>query len=271
MPAPRERIWGRIWHDQPDTQARKSLNTELWRLKSALGSAGASTDRWLNSDASMLALRCSNGGVEIDLVNFLGALRRDDGPEPLAEAVRAYRGEFARGLEADWIEEERRRLRTSYLRLLRRLAEAWRLADRLRDALETAEDLVRAEPFDEEARRLLIAIKIDSGDRAGALLQLSEVEAVWSSELGVTPAPETLALREACLEPRERGYRIEQAGPRRFAIEEAQRRYTVERLTEGRAIALHARISRMRIHAESLMAELAALDDALDDDLPETD
>jgi predicted ATPase/DNA-binding SARP family transcriptional activator len=105
---------------------------------------------------------------------------------PALEAVDRYRGDLLpEDLYEPWTEEHRERLRLRYLELLR-LTERW-------------EELVTADPTNEEAHLRLVHRLATQGDRRGALRHYEHMERVLREELGIAPGETALALREAVL------------------------------------------------------------------------
>jgi predicted ATPase/DNA-binding SARP family transcriptional activator len=101
------------------------------------------------------------------------------------EAIDRYRGDLLPDdLYEPWTEEPRERLRLRHLEVLRQ-AGRW-------------EELVAADPTDEEAHLRLVHRLAQRGDRRGALRQYEQMEKVLQ-ELGVRPGTTALALREAVL------------------------------------------------------------------------
>ena len=232
------------------------MNTALWRLRGTLKDAGTDPDRWIEQDSETLAL-VDDGGPVVDL----GAFRQIVGAAQLpvtadsGALLQLYGGEFAAGLDAEWVEVERRKLHQQFTDLLRRAAETWSAAHRLRDAMALAEALVQDDPLDEDARRMLLRLQIDSGNRGKALREFTELENVLQSELGVAPSERTRAIfidgtsevvadgeRSYRIEPDEAaktqvdgpGFRIESTAPaEELSLKIAELKATAERLLSG--------------------------------------
>jgi DNA-binding SARP family transcriptional activator/tetratricopeptide (TPR) repeat protein len=128
-------------------------------------------------------------------------------------AIALYRGELLPDdLNEPWSEEPRRRLRSRYVQLLRG-AGRW-------------PDLLRLDPADEQAHVESLREAVLAGDRAVALRRYAEMERILGDELGVTPGPEAVALRERVLSgqplvtppPTPGGPRPTAGGPRPGAV-----------------------------------------------------
>ena len=126
------------------------------------------------------------GVVIVDAERFEGeaesALRAAD-PGRCASAASLYTGELLpEDRYEEWSESARERLHLRYAGLLR-CAERWG-------------EVLEIEPLDEEAHRALMRAYADEGNRAAALRQFGRLKALLGKELGLRPAPESIALYE---------------------------------------------------------------------------
>lgn len=124
------------------------------------------------------------GEVSCDAGRFEQAARRAlalGDPAVCAAAADLYTGELLPDRRYDeWTVARREQLRHYHLELLRR-AGRWH-------------DVVAEEPTDEAAHRALMGEYRTRGDRHAAVRQFQRLRAVLAAELGVRPAPETVAL-----------------------------------------------------------------------------
>jgi predicted ATPase/Tfp pilus assembly protein PilF len=117
-------------------------------------------------------------------------------PAHLAEAIALYTGDLASDLYEDWLETERERLRDLYLVTLEELIDQQRRRGDYAAAVVYAQQLLAADPLREESVRLLMQLRYESGDRAGAIQTYQEFEQYVQAELEVPPLPETADLYE---------------------------------------------------------------------------
>jgi DNA-binding SARP family transcriptional activator len=146
-------------------------------------------------------------GVWIDVVTFEATTQAAlDDPvrldergvrEALREALGYYRGDFLPQVSHDQIEIERERLRALYLDAGLEYVRACRRHREWRQACEIGRAICAAEPFREDAQRLLMEALIECGNGAQALQQYRDLAALLEAELGVAPAAETRALAES--------------------------------------------------------------------------
>ena len=195
----RERLAALLWGERFDEQARASLRQTLYELRGALGERLA--DR-LIADRDSIALL--DDGIEVDVLRFEDLARRD-GVQDLTRITSLYRGALLDGLDAGepgfdtWLAGERARLQDLACKALERLASA-RLEQGHSDAaIDTARHLIGLDPLREKAHRLLMHGLAAEGRRSEALKQFKDLEGILEAELGVTPDPETVRLRDELL------------------------------------------------------------------------
>jgi DNA-binding SARP family transcriptional activator len=124
--------------------------------------------------------------VAVDVERFEGEAARALGAADsgsCASAASLYSGELLpEDRYEEWTRPTRERLHLLYGALLR-CAERW-------------SDLLVIEPLDEEAHRALIRAYAEAGNRAAALRQFARLKGLLGKELGLRPAPESVALYE---------------------------------------------------------------------------
>ena len=194
-PVSRARLAFVFWPDSTDGQARTNLRQALHHLRRGLGDA----DRYVRVDGTSVQWRIDSSAV-VDVVTFEEAAAAGlAGPDEdaLARAAEAYRGDLLAECYDDWLTPERERLRSLAGRVLHARGS---LASQRRDwagVLLTADRLLQLDPLDEAAHRLAIEAHASAGDRVRALRRYHEWVTVLDRELGVVPAPATVALYDA--------------------------------------------------------------------------
>ena len=181
------------WPDDAEDEARGKLRRHLHRILRAL----PPTDRpWLDVTAS--TVRCDiRPDLWIDVAQFeeMSAVAAR-----ASEAVELYRGDFLDAHYDEWILMERERLRSRFLELCYDAARSARRNREFDATIRYAERMLSVDEWREDALRLMMTARYESGDRSGALASYERFATRLRSEMGVEPMPETLALRAAILE-----------------------------------------------------------------------
>lgn len=203
---PRDVLIGTFWPEQSAAAARKSLRSELWRIRSALESVEAPADSYLRIQHDDIGFDPSVD-YWLDVEEFEQATRVLDGAaeemldparaELLDRTVRLYRGDLLDGIYDEWCLFDRERLR---LRLLEGLE--WLLFyhsghQEWHHAIARGRELLHHDPLREHIHRELMRCHWAMGNRPGALLQFEECARLLLQELDIEPMEETFALREA--------------------------------------------------------------------------
>lgn len=204
QPQPRPVLAGLFWGDVPEPQARKRLNTTLWRVRQVLEPPGFAHGTYLiTTPAGDIHFNTASDYV-LDVAQFEAAARHGLAAPaaPLAasaiaaleEAVSLYTGELLTGLYDDWALRERERLHRLYLDCLTLLMHHSQHQGATEHSLAYGHRILEQEPWREEVHRLLMQLYLERGQRGQALRQYETCQRVLQDELGVTPMAETQAL-----------------------------------------------------------------------------
>ena len=188
---PRDELAALLWGDRGDTQARRSLSQELYRLR-GLFPEDVQDGFVLEAESVGLA----EGLFDVDVVNF------ERGPDSGGtDTAVLYTGDLLAGQEAnqetfdDWLRDERERLRERAVAGLHDVL-ATRLSGPADAALESANRLLALDPLSENAHRAVMQTHANAGRRDLALKQYEKCRALLAEELGIEPDGETNALYE---------------------------------------------------------------------------
>ena len=214
-PHSRASLAGNLWPEKIEDKARASLNTELWRVRQALGEA----DKYLDLTRDTAALNVPP--EQVDIHKFRALVKRSD-VSSLQSAVALYQGEFLEGCYADWCLLEREQLADLFRAALEGLLRHHESRGEFADAIAIAKRLAALDPLREEMHRALMRLYAALGDRPAALAQYQACKSVLKRELGIAPMPETESLY----------LKIRQTAP----LEDhwSNRREAVRRITEHR-------------------------------------
>ncbi len=196
----RDRVVDALWPDLTLDAALPRLHKAAHYARGALGDRDAVVLK-----GEVVAL-FPGATLEVDALAFEAAAdaalaTEPVSPEACARALRGGGDLLPEDLAESWLEEPRELLRFRVARLLRG-ARRW-------------EDLLRVDPANEEGHVELLREAVAAGDRTTALRRYARMERVLSAELGISPGPEAIALREHLLAA-ETGVTAARAGrPRR--------------------------------------------------------
>ncbi|MDW8328193.1 MAG: BTAD domain-containing putative transcriptional regulator, partial [Anaerolineales bacterium] len=195
---PRPVLAARFWPDLPEAQARRYLNTHLWRLNRALRSA--KSPPYLLADKQTVQLN-PDGALWLDATEFDRAATQALSPSlttevipQLESAVRLYRGDFMPGYYSEWCLRERERLHEQYLIMLETLARLYRARQDWDSAQAWLRRLLEADPLREAAHAQLIELLLRTGRRAQAQAHYQRYAALCRAELNLEPSANLTAL-----------------------------------------------------------------------------
>jgi DNA-binding SARP family transcriptional activator/tetratricopeptide (TPR) repeat protein len=199
-PVPVDTLVDTLWEDAPPAKPSDQLSVLASRARAALGA-----ERLLRSDAGYaLAI----DWLDVDAMGMLvdeAERRLSSGATAAARAAVAAALALARGpllpdepnarfADIDRTAAERLAARAHHVGARAALA-----AGDPGAAAEFAERALDHDPFDEEALRLVMTARVQSGRPASALAVYARVRAQLAEELGVDPSPETEALHTSIL------------------------------------------------------------------------
>ena len=217
-PQPRDLLAALLWPESTQEAARTMLRSALAAARRALGeAAGAAEGGRLIAVGDTLALDLA--GADLDLAALRRAARAATvGPPPtgrdrddpaarmqlidtLQAGLEAYRGDFLAGFSLPdapefeaWAGAQRedwhRRLGVALARLVPLLSGGGENGP----MVAMARRWVAHDPLDEAAHRALMRACASAGDRPAALAAFDRCRAILDDELGIAPAPETVAL-----------------------------------------------------------------------------
>jgi|HubBroStandDraft_4_1064222.scaffolds.fasta_scaffold00001_162 DNA-binding SARP family transcriptional activator/tetratricopeptide (TPR) repeat protein len=190
-PVAREFLAYVMWPDEEEESARSRLRMNLYELGRILPPSLA---------GSALLVTTDSVGVRSDIRLWLDVEEFDRlvaDPERADDAAALYRGDLLASLYDEWILPERERRRNLYLAALTRLVSEARRRRDFHAGLERAQRILSLDPWREDIVRQVMALRSESGDRAGALSEYERFAQLLRTELGVDPMPETMTVREA--------------------------------------------------------------------------
>jgi len=192
QPASRSSLAFLLWEDETEADARANLRRHLGHLQQALPKSPVP---WLLADSDSVQWNPA-ADLWLDIEEFERLLASGG---DRARAVQLYAGDLLENLDDEWLFLPREQFRTHYLRALDELVLENRSARRFAAAVDYVQRILSIDPLREDAVRRLIAIRYESGDRAGALQTYERFVRQLRAEIDVEPMPETTALRDTIL------------------------------------------------------------------------
>jgi len=197
----RDQVLDALWPDLLVEQGAPRLHKAAHYARATLGPV---TSVVLEADGVSLFPHAELK-VDADAFDEAAAAARSGGTEQAAEAVELYRGDLLPDdLYEPWTEEPREVRRLRYLELLRVLGR-W-------------EQVLEADPLDEDAHLQLVNAHLGEGDRRAALAQLDRMEEMLGREFGTRPSEAAAALRNKALDLPFGGPRWEVQAARRAPV-----------------------------------------------------
>lgn len=207
---PRPELAEALWPQQVPAASEVALSALASKLRMLLrhvGVAGTSLaagdgsyrlelppEAWVDTEAALESVHQAEGSLRA------GLHPAAYGPAVVAAAI--LRRPFLAGIEGAWVDERRELFRRSRVRALDVLAEIHAANREVPLALQAAEEVLVLEPFRERGYRRLMRIHQLDGNGAEALRVYERCRQLLSAELGVSPEPETDALRDEVLSAR---------------------------------------------------------------------
>jgi DNA-binding SARP family transcriptional activator/tetratricopeptide (TPR) repeat protein len=188
-PVSREYLAFLLYPDDEEGVARGKLRATLGEFPKILPQP---VERYVLIETDKVAWN-PDADVWLDVDAFVAA---SGDRSRLGEAIELYRGDLLPEIYDEWLDVVRERHRNTYLRCLTELASEARRNANLALAIETARKVLAVDPWREDVVRRIIAMRYESGDRAGALREYAEFSKRLRAEMGAEPMPETAAVAE---------------------------------------------------------------------------
>jgi class 3 adenylate cyclase/DNA-binding SARP family transcriptional activator/tetratricopeptide (TPR) repeat protein len=188
----RERLVGLLWSESAEEQARASLRQVIHELRLALVEAG-----FAGLVVNPREIGFAHGALDADILDVMRAAERGDVHLLLLNRTQITDGLLAGTDDLDpafrvWLLAKRQGLREKLLRELEDALEGAPPAAQNRARI--AQALLNLDPTHEVACRMLMRIRAEAGDVAGALRQYKILWDLLDEEYGMEPATATQEL-----------------------------------------------------------------------------
>ncbi|MBK8986387.1 MAG: tetratricopeptide repeat protein [Chloroflexi bacterium] len=195
----REALADLLWEARSTRQSLSNLRTVLARLRQQVG------EHLIVTPKTVAVTRAVH--EQLDTVRFqtmlagMGKERTITAVNLLSQGLKLYSGEFMAGFSVpdaprfdDWLVVEQERLRQTAMRGYRQLARWQEEQGAFADGVITAQQWVSWDPLDETAQQQLMRLLAYDGRISEALNVYEKCRHLLQTELGITPAPSTIAL-----------------------------------------------------------------------------
>ena len=196
-----DRLADMVWGETPPTNWKPALRNIIAKLRQRLDSIGAGGKVVIETTASgyRLAANCTvdvHAAVRLsDAADESLATGDPDAAIGLAtQALERLAKPLLPDLDAEWLTGHRTRVEWARNRALQVAAAASRTLGRFNQAIDLARRAIEDNPLGEESHRQLIAALAASGDRSAALRAFEDCRRTLATELGISPARETVDL-----------------------------------------------------------------------------
>ncbi len=186
----REKRAGLFWPDKSETNARRSLRQELWRLRKILDPY---SDLLLSDDLSIGIDPHCNYWLDVARLEEIEASRSTD---DLMRSLDVYRGELLPDFYDEWVTVERERLRALFEQQVERLLEQLCGEQRWKETLTWAERWITLGHSPEPAYRAMMIAHNALGNRSQVAEVFGRCLTTLKTDLGVEPSEQTLGLYE---------------------------------------------------------------------------
>ena len=202
---PREVLANLLWGEFEQDRARKSLNTTVWRLRTAMNDSVHEPDDAYIVSTSLgelefnpqshywLDVQAFEQPVQHILSKALPIVTTEE-ITSLDQCAQLYQGDLLEGFYQEWVLQERERLRCLYLACLYYLMQYYHCQGESEKGLVYGLKILHLEPLREEVHREVMRLYLAGGQRALAIRQYELCCQVLASELGILPMPETQSL-----------------------------------------------------------------------------
>ena len=203
----RDMLANLFWPDSTTAQARAALSTALWRLHKScaeiLGLTVESSENliWLKADDDIyIDIRQLEYWQRQAQIHRRTDLRLSDTiRRNLTACVENCQGQYLDGCEEDWARAPREDAMTLRLNTINQLIDDAQERGRLSSAIRLAQLGLKDDPLHEWLHHRLIQLYAESSQRSKAIMQFETLKDTLANELGISPLPETLELRNSII------------------------------------------------------------------------
>lgn len=187
QPLDRRRLAFLFWPNTGESVSRRNLRQYLHRIRRALEPIDPANELMVSDGATVSLSIPADWWIDVVAFEAVATPPRQD----LPKAVALYRGDLLEEVYEEWVQGERDRLRRLYLECLLKLIEELTTQAHYTQAIQVAQQYLRAEPYVESAHLRLMGLFHALGDRNRVKQQYEHLTTLLADEFGAPPLPET--------------------------------------------------------------------------------
>jgi len=194
---PLDRILEDLWPESDPARGQAVFHTTLYRLRRALIKVAGQGD-YIRHESGEYQLERERFQIDLDLFDaYLAQAQASVGEVAIRAyqaAVDLYVAPYLVTFYYEWCEEERRRLNTTYMKVLRILTTHYAATNDYHRAIAACERMLEIDPLLEQVHCDLMRFWQRLGNRAAIKKQYQTLTKLLADELSTDPMPETQAL-----------------------------------------------------------------------------
>jgi len=192
----REKIIGYLWPDSNDDAARYNLRYNLWLIKKSIPPDGdGNAFLYVDKECCAVNQAYSYSSDILDTMNFTPST--NDSIDTLLRLKELFQGDFLEGYYFNKCEEfneliifERINFVRRKVKILKRLAELYEGEKKHDVCIETLQEILEIEPYDERLVAKILDIYMLCGTRATAITYYNKFSNELAGNLGIAPSAE---------------------------------------------------------------------------------
>jgi DNA-binding SARP family transcriptional activator len=200
----REKLAGLFWPQTSETNARRSLRQELWRLRKLLSASSTARSDLLLSDDLAVSID-PQADYYLDVAVLETPLSSSPSADGLTRSLKVYQGELLPDFYDEWVVPERERLRSLFEHRIGHLLELLQAQEEWAELVRWAEHWISLSRSPEPAYRALMLAHCALGNRAQVALVYERCANTLQDDLGVEPSDQTRALYQELVEEQRPG------------------------------------------------------------------
>jgi LuxR family maltose regulon positive regulatory protein len=191
----KEQIGAIFWPDLSLSRMTSTFHATVYRVRRAVGRDCILYDNERYRFNRTLSYRYDVEEFESSVAQAQQLDSQSDAAaECYRQALTLYRGEYLEDIYSDWAMPHRDALSHEYVEAANKLAEFHAARGEYEQAAQLYRQLLQKDNLREEVHRRLMECYVLAGERARALQHYDRLVGLLDSELGASPAPETVAL-----------------------------------------------------------------------------